>query len=98
MTISRTVGWYGRRPELTCCVFLACWVSASALAYLTRGSGPLPRPEPTLTVIVTYDSCSGIEKAVSSQEVPPTPPVTLALALALTLPLPLPVTLPLART
>ena len=41
---------------------LGMLASASTLSYLTRCKGPLPRPKPPLTVIVTYDHCSGIGK------------------------------------
>ena len=42
-------------------MFLAC----------TRYKGPLPGPEPTLTVAVTYDRCSSIGNVVFSQEAIP---------------------------
>ena len=45
VTVSRVVGSTRRWSGLMYCVFLACWLSALALSYLTRYTGPLHRPE-----------------------------------------------------
>ena len=60
------------------CVFLACWLSALALCYLTRGSGTNPNPNPNL------DPNATVRMSTANHT------LTLILTLTLTLPKPEP--------